>query len=52
MKVRYGQQCVYLPLYVVEGGGPTLLGRSWLNVIRLDWGSMQGRIQDLLQGGC
>ena len=41
MKVRYGQQYVYLPLYVVEGGGPTLLGRSWLNTIRLDWGSMQ-----------
>ena len=41
MNVRYGQQCVYLPLYVVEGGGPTLLGRSWLNEIRLDWGSMR-----------
>ena len=42
VKVRYGQQCVYLPLYIVEGGGPTLLGRSWLNEIRLDWGSMLG----------
>ena len=41
VKVRYGQQCVYLPTSVrVEGGGPTLLGRSWLNEIRLDWGSM------------
>ena len=35
--VRYGEQQGDLPLIVVGGDGPCLLGRNWLNHIRLDW---------------
>ena len=34
--VQYGEQVKQLPLYVVEGPA-CLLGRQWLNAIRLDW---------------
>ena len=37
VEVSYGQQCKKLPLIVVEGEGPSLLGRNWLKDIRLDW---------------
>ena len=41
VKVRYGSQmCEQLPLYVVEGVGPSLMGRDWLRAIRLDWESI------------
>ncbi len=39
-KVTYQEQTHALTLYVVQGNGPTLLGRSWLHHIRLDWGSL------------
>jgi len=35
--VNYEGQRVKLPLVVVKGNGPTLLGRNWLGSIRLDW---------------
>ena len=35
--VLYKKQRVELPLIVVEGEGPTLLGRNWLERVTLDW---------------
>lgn len=37
--VYKGQQAA-VPLMVVSGTGPTLLGRNWLQHIRLDWASI------------
>ena len=35
--VQYGKQTAELVLIVVAGDGPSLLGRSWLQKLRLDW---------------
>ncbi len=38
VNVEYAGQIVQdIPLLVVQGSGPTLFGRSWLKVIRLNW---------------
>ena len=37
VKVTYGNQLKELPLVIVQGQGPSLLGRNWLNVLKLDW---------------
>ena len=34
---RYKGQSEQLPLLIVENSGPTLLGRDWLQHLRLDW---------------
>lgn len=39
-QVSYEGQTAELPLVVVKGKGPTLLGRNWLESIRLNWGTI------------
>ena len=36
VQVAYEDQVVILPL-IVRGEGPTLLGRNWLNQLKLNW---------------
>ena len=38
--VSYKHQTAKLPLVVVEGNGPSLFGRDWLQHINLDWKSL------------
>ena len=38
--VTLQHQRATLPLLVVQGNGPTLLGRDWLQVIQLDWSKL------------
>ena len=38
--MKYGTQCKYLTVHVVEGSGPSLLGRDWLKEVKLDWRSI------------
>ena len=40
VSVKIENQCVKLPLYVVEGNGVPLLGRHWLKSIQLPWKQM------------
>ena len=37
VQVKYDDFTQTLPLYVVHKGGPALLGRDWLQKIKLDW---------------
>ena len=37
VEVNYGSQRKNLTLHVVEGSGPSLLGRDRLRVVKLDW---------------
>lgn len=41
VKVTYRDQESNLPLIIVEGKGPSLFGRNWLQHIQLDWGSIK-----------
>ena len=38
--VTYNDQTDILPLLVVEGTGPSRMGRDWPTKIRLDWGNI------------
>ena len=53
VKVQHGEQTAKLPLLVVQGKGPSLLGRNWLQVFRLDWKEIHqlrgGGLQELLE---
>ena len=56
-KVRYCGKSYSLQIHVVEGCGPSLMGRDWLSVVGLDWGnikvtttqSTQAKMEALLQ---
>lgn len=37
VQVAYEGQVVTLPLVIVKGEAPTLLGRNWLNQLKLNW---------------
>ena len=37
INIQYQSQTGVMPLLIVEGSGPTLLGRDWLSQIKLDW---------------
>ena len=41
VKVAYGNQLKELPLVIVQGQGPSLLGRNWLNALKLNWQSIK-----------
>ena len=40
LPVVYEQQELVLPLVVVDGDGPPLLGRNWLEQLKLNWSSI------------
>lgn len=40
--VQCKDQVADFPLYVVDYGGPALLGREWLETFRLDWDEISG----------
>jgi len=46
VEIKHGEQSAKLPLLVVQSEGPSLLGRNWLRVFRLDW-----KVIHLLRGG-
>ena len=47
VKVSYRDQAFTLPLLVVDGSGPPLMGRDWLEFIKLDWASLFNIEDDL-----
>ena len=40
--VEYNNQKEKLPLEILDGNGPSLLGRNWLNILMLDWNHIFG----------
>ena len=46
VKVKYGHQLKDLTLTIVDGDGPTLLGRDWLQHLKLDWATLNHVSQD------
>ena len=45
--VKYGEQSKRMTLYVTKGDGPCLIGREWLQSIRLDWKTIGLTILDM-----
>lgn len=44
--VKYGNQAADLQLMIVEGEGPTLMGRDWLRHLCLDWAQLNNITPD------
>ena len=40
--VEYNNKKEKLPLVILEGNGPSLLGRNWLNILMADWNHIFG----------
>ena len=40
VEIVYKSQHYVLPEIIVDGKGPNLLGRNWLNIIKWDWSQM------------
>ena len=36
VQAKYGEQLLQLPVHVVEGDGPNLLGRNWLGKFKIN----------------
>ena len=47
VNVQYENQECELPIQVIQGNGPALLGRNWLRNIRLNWGTIKRISEDL-----
>ena len=47
--MKYNTQVVTLPLLVIDGEGPSLLGHNWLKHIKLNWKSIHVMKGDDLQ---
>ena len=47
--VQYKEQRTKLPLLVVQCEGPSLLGRSWLQCLQLDWKDIRSMQDNSLQ---
>lgn len=45
-EVKYQDQAATLPLRVVKGTGPNLIGRDWLQKIRMDWNRIIAVVQE------
>ena len=56
VQVVYGKISKLLSLYVVEGQGPSLMGREWLGEIQLDWQKLNlassGSVTQSTRTGC
>lgn len=50
VNVRCQKQQKTLPLYVVSGTGPSLLGRSWLEQLKLNWAEIHN-MNSFIEGG-
>ena len=49
MEVKYNNKGAILPLLIIKGNGPNLLGRNWLPYIQIDWKSIHVVSNDKLQ---
>ena len=49
VNVDYNAQGSKLPIHIVKGSRPMLLGRNWLKAIRLNWGTIKKATNDLDQ---
>ena len=49
VEVKYNGQVNTVELVVVEGKGPCLFGRNWLQHFRFDWNNLLAVKEDYLQ---